>query len=319
MARRGLAVIGLALAALAAAAQEYPSRPIRLIQGFPPGGNADVVARILGQEMAKGLGQPIVVEARPGAGGSIAAEAVAKALPDGYTLLLVTGGHAVAGAAYKSLPYHSVDSFAMIATATFFPFVIATRADGKYATLPALLQAAKAAPESVTFGAAGPGVTQHLTGALLASSTGVKFLYVPYKGDAAAVTALLGSQTDFIIATATAVLPHASSGTFKVLAATGPTRWQGMPEVPTVSESGVPGFDVRSWIGLAATAGTPRPIVERLNAEMLRALQSPEVRARLEQIGGEVRGSTPEEMRERVAAEVQRWSRVIQDANIAPQ
>jgi len=319
MARRGLAFIGLALAALAAAAQEYPNRPIRIIQGFPPGGNADVVARILGQEMAKGLGQPIVVEARPGAGGNIAAESVARAPPDGYTLLLVTGGHAVAGAAYKALPYHSVDSFAMISTATFFPFVIATRTDGKYASLPALLQAAKAAPESVTFGAAGPGVTQHLTGALLASSAGVKFLYVPYKGDAGAVTALLGGQTDFIIAPATAVLPHVKSGAFKVLAATGPTRWQGMPEVPTVAENGVPGFDVRSWIGLAATGGTPRPTVERLNAEMLRALQSPEVRARLEQIGGEVRGSTPEEMRERVAAEVQRWSKVIQDANLAPQ
>jgi tripartite-type tricarboxylate transporter receptor subunit TctC len=309
----------LAIAALGAVAQEYPNRPLRIIQGFPPGGNADVVARILAQEMSKGLGQPIVVEARPGAGGNIAAEAVAKAAPDGYTLLLVTGGHAVAGASYKSLPYHSVDSFAMISTATFFPFVIATRTDGKFQSLPALLQAAKAAPNAVTCGAAGPGVTQHLTGELLAGTAGVKFLYVPYKGDAGAVTALLGSQIDFIITPATAILPHVKSGAFKALAATGSVRWQGMPEVPTVEESGVPGFDVRSWIGLATTAGTPRPIVERLQAEVQRTLQVPEVRARLEQIGGDVRGSTPEEMRERVATEVQRWAKVIRDANITPQ
>ncbi len=305
--------------AIGTAAQDYPNRPLKLIQGFPPGGNADVVARILGQEMSKGLGQPILVEARPGAGGSIAAEAVAKAAPDGYTLLLVTGGHAVAGASYKSLAYHSVDSFAMISTATFFPFVIATRTDGKYRSLPALLQAARAAPESVILGAAGPGVTQHLTGELLASMAGVKFLYVPYKGDAAAVTALLGDQTSFIIAPATAVLPHVKSGAFRVLAATGPNRWPGMPEVPTVDEIAVRGFDVRSWIGLATTAGTPQPIVERLHAETQRALQAPAVRERLEQIGGEVRGSTPEEMRARVAVEVQRWSQLIRDAKLEQQ
>jgi tripartite-type tricarboxylate transporter receptor subunit TctC len=311
-------VAGFLFASIAVA-QDYPNRPVKLIQGFPPGGNADVVARILGQEMSKGLGQPIVVEARPGAAGNIAAEAVARAAPDGYTLLLVTGGHAVAGASYKSLPYHSVNGFAMISTATFFPFVIATRADGKHQSLPALPQAAKAAPESVTLGAAGPGVTQHLTGELLASMAGVKFLYVPYKGDAGAVTALLGSQTSFIITPATAVLPHVKAGTFKVLAATGPVRWSGLPDVPTVDESGVRGFDVRSWIGLATTAGTPRPIVERLNQEMQRTLQAPDVRERLEQIGGEVRGSTPEEMRDRVATEVERWSQVIRAAKIEQQ
>jgi len=307
------------LFAASAAAQQYPTRPIKLIEGYPPGGNADVVARILAREMSKSLGQPVVVEARPGAAGNLAAEAVANAAPDGYTLLLVTGGHAVAGAMYKSLPYRSVESFAMISTATFFPFVIVTRADGKYQSLPALLQAARAVPESVTLGAAGPGVTQHLTGELLARMAGVKFLYVPYKGDAGAVTALLGNQTNVIITPATAVLPYMKSGTFKALATTGPTRWHGMPDVPTADESGLRGFDVRSWIGLATTAGTPGPIVERLHSEMQRSLQVPEVRARLEDIGGEVRGSSPQEMRARVAAEVERWSQVIREAKIEQQ
>ena len=311
--------LGLAAAAAGAAAQDYPNRPLKIVQGFAPGGNADTIARVLAQEMSKGLGQPIVVEARPGAGGNLAPDAVARATPDGYTLLLVTGGHAVSGALYKSLTYQTVDSFEMISTATFFPFVIIVRSDARLQSLPALLQGARAAPESITFGTAGIGATQHLTGELLASMAGVKLLHVPYRGDAAALTGLLGGETTFVIAPATAALPHIKAGKLKAVAVTGSTRWQGMPDVPTVEEGGVAGFDVRSWIGLATTAGTPRAIVDRLNAEMQRALGVPEVRARLEGFGGEVRGSTPAEMRGRVVTEVQRWARVIRDAKIQQQ
>jgi tripartite-type tricarboxylate transporter receptor subunit TctC len=302
-----------------AVAADFPTRPLRLVVPYPAGGNGDVVARIVGGEMAKGLGQYIVIETRPGAGGTIGADAVAKATPDGYTLLLVTGGHAVAGASYKSLPYDTVDSFSMISTATFFPFVIATRADGGYPTLPALLQAAKASPGSIKFGSAGPGVTQHLTGELLSSLAGVKLLYVPYKGDAPAVTALLGAEVNFIIAPATAVLPHVQSGRFRLIATTGAARWKGLPEVPTVAESGVPGFEVSSWIGLATTAGAPHAAVRRLHSEIARAVKIPEVTVRLEQIGGEPASCTPEEMRKRVAAELKRWSRVIKEAGISLQ
>lgn len=311
--------LALAAAATGATAQDYPTRPLKIIQGFAPGGNADTIARVLAQEMSKGLGQPIVVEARPGAGGNLAADAVAKAAADGYTLLLVTGGHAVSGALYKSLSYQTLQSFEMISTATFFPFMVIVRSDAKVQTLPALLQAARAAPASITFGTAGVGATQHLTGELLASIAGVKFLHVPYRGDAAALTALLGGETTFVIAPATAALPHIKAGKLKAVAVTGSTRWQGMPDVPTVEEGGVAGFDVRSWIGLATTAGTPSPIVERLTAEMQRALGVPEVRAKLEGFGGEVRGSTSAEMRSRVATEVQRWARVIREAKIQQQ
>jgi tripartite-type tricarboxylate transporter receptor subunit TctC len=322
MYRKLTALLG-ALAALALAfgaqAQDYPTRPIKIIQGFAPGGNADAIARLLGQEMSKSLGQPVFVESKPGAGGNIAAEAVAHAQPDGYTLLLAVGGHSVSGALYKTLGYKSVESFDWISTATVFPFVISVRSNSRFQTLGELIAAARVKPDAVSYGSAGVGSTQHLTGALLSSLTGTKMLHVPYKGDAGSLAALLAGDIDFVIAPGTATLPHVRGGRLKAIAVTGATRWQGLPDVPTVEEGGVPGFDVSSWAGLATTAGTPRAIIERLNAEVKKALQVPEVRARLESFGGEVRASTPEEMRDRVASEVQRWSKVIADANIPKQ
>ncbi|MEI6301209.1 MAG: tripartite tricarboxylate transporter substrate binding protein [Betaproteobacteria bacterium] len=311
------------LAALALApvvqAQDYPTRPIKIIQGFAPGGNADSIARLLGQEMSRSLGQPVIVETKAGAGGNIAAEAVARAAPDGYTLLLAVGGHTVSGALYQTLGYKSVEGFEWISTATVFPFVLSVRSDSPQQNVAELLAAARAKPDGVSYGSAGIGSTQHLTGALLASVTGTQLLHVPYKGDAGALTALLAGDVNFVIAPGTATLPHVRGGRLKAIAVSGATRWPGLPDVPTVQEAGVPGFDVSSWAGLATTAGTPRAIVERLNAEVLKALQVPEVRARLEGFGGEVRGSTPEEMRQRIASEVQRWSKVIAEAGIPKQ
>ena len=312
-------MIALAAVLPQAVAQDFPARPLKIIQGFATGGNADTVARILAQEMAKGLGQPVLVEAKPGAGSTIAADAVAKAAPDGYTLLLVTGGNAVAGALYKSLPYQAVDSFEMISTITFFPFLVIVRSDSPAQSIRSLLDMARAKPESVAFGSAGTGATQHLTGELLGGMAGVKFMHVPYKGDSAAITGLLGGDTQFVIAPATAALGQIRAGRLHAIAATGATRWQGMPDVPTVAESGVADFDVRSWMGLATSAGTPQPIIDRLNAEMQRALRTPEVRAKLEEIGGDVRGSTPAEMRNRVAAELKNWTQVIRQAGIKRQ
>lgn len=316
-----LTAMTIALAAVLpqAAAQDFPARPLKIIQGFATGGNADTVARILAQEMAKGLGQPVIVEAKPGAGSTIAADAVAKAAPDGYTLLLVTGGNAVAGALYRSLPYQAVDSFEMISTITFFPFLVIVRSDSPAQSIRSLLDMARAKPESVAFGSAGTGATQHLTGELLGGMAGVKFMHVPYKGDSAAITGLLGGDTQFVIAPATAALGQIRAGRLHAIAATGATRWRGMPDVPTVAESGVAEFDVRSWMGLATSAGTPQPIIDRLNAEMQRALRTPEVRAKLEEIGGDVRGSTPAEMRNRVAAELKNWTQVIRQAGIKRQ
>ena len=304
---------------LTALAQTYPDRPIKVMQGFAPGGNADNIARTVGLEMSKGLGQSMVVEAQAGAGGTIAATTVAKAKPDGYTLLLATGGHAVAGAIYNNLNYKTVQDFEMVSTITYFPFLIVINAENKIANFPALLTQAKANPGKIAYGTAGIGSTHHLAGELLASMAKVDLLHVPYRGDAGSITALLAGDVPFIIAPPTAVLSNIKAGKLKAIAATGPQRWVGLPDVPTVAEQGVPGYDVRSWAGLMAPAGTPKPVIDKLNAETLKTLQLPHVKTRLEEMGGDVRGSTPDEMKNMVAFETQKWIQVVNNAKIPKQ
>ena len=300
-------------------AQGYPERAVKLYQGFAPGGNADAIARAVGIEMSKTLGQPVIVEAQAGAGGTIAAAAVARARPDGYTLLLATGGHAVAGALYNTLPYKTVADFEAVSTVTYFPFLIVVNAGSKAQGLAEILASAKAAPGTVAYGTAGIGSTHHLAGELLTKMAGVSMMHVPYRGDAASVTALLGGEVPFIIAPPTAVLSNIQAGKLRTVATTGPQRWPGLPKVPTVAEQGVAGYDVRSWAGILAPAGTPRAIIDRLNAETLHALQATSVRQRLEDMGGEARGSTPEEMKALVARELEKWTQVVADAKIPRQ
>ena len=318
MQRRTFAAAALSAAACwpAARAQAWPARPIKAVQGFAAGGNADTIARVVGNEMARGLGQPLVVEAVAGAGGTLASAAVARAAPDGYTLLLATGGHAVAGALYDKLPYKTVESFQMVSTVTFFPFLLVTSPNSKFRSLADVLAAARAAPESVAYGSAGVGSTHHLAGELMAKMAGVKLLHVPFRGDSASVTAMLGGEIPLVIAPPTAVLGQLKAGKLRALAITGARRWPLMPEVPTVAEQGVPGFDVSSWAGWMLPAGTPQPIVERLHAETQKALQTDAVKARLEEMGGEAHGSTPQDMTAMVAAELKKWTQVVADARI---
>jgi tripartite-type tricarboxylate transporter receptor subunit TctC len=315
--RRTFAALALAAACVAPAlADTWPTKSIRVVQGFAAGGNADTIARVVGAEMSRSLGQPFVVEAVTGAGGTLASGAVARAAPDGYTLLLATGGHAVAGAMFEKLPYQTVGSFQMVSTITYFPFLIVARPDSKIGNLADLIAAAKTTPGGLPYGTAGIGSTHHLAGELLARMAGVPLLHVPFRGDAASLTAVLGGEIPIVIAPATAVLPQLKAGRLKAIAVTGPQRWPGMPDVQTVAEQGVPGYDVRSWAGWMLPAGTPMPIVDKLNAETLKALQVPAVRARLEEMGGEARGSTPEEMTAMVSAEVQKWTQVVNDAKL---
>lgn len=317
MQRRHFTLAALGAACLPnARAQAWPQRPVKVLQGFAAGGNADAIARLVGTEMSKGLGQPFVVEALAGAGGTLASGAVARAASDGYTMLLATGGHAVAGALYEKLPYQTVTSFQMVSTITFFPFLLVTQADSKHRTLRDVLTAAKTTKGGIAYGSAGVGSTHHLVGELLAKMAGVEFLHVPFRGDSASITALLSGEIPVIIAPPTAVLGQLKAGKLRALAVTGAQRWPGMPEVPTVAEQGVAGFDVRSWAGWMLPAGTPQTIVERLHAETQKALQIPAVKARLEEMGGEVRGSTPQEMSAMVAAELQKWTQVVADAKI---
>jgi tripartite-type tricarboxylate transporter receptor subunit TctC len=303
-------------ASLPARAQAFPERPLKVIQGFAPGGNADTIARLIGSEMQKGLGQPIVVEAVTGAGGAIASAAVARAKPDGHTLLLATAGHVVAAAMASKPTYRAAADYEAISTITFFPFLLVVPVDSKFTSLSALLGAARAAPGSLGFGSAGVGSTHHLCGELLARQAGAPLLHVPYRGDSASLIGLLAGDVAVMIAPPTAVVGQIQAGKVRALATTGPQRWPGLPDVPTVGEQGVAGFDVRSWAGLLAPAGTPRPIVDRLNAETLKALQEPSVRQKLAEIGGEARGSTPEEMKAMMTAQSDTWSRLITEANI---
>jgi len=300
-------------------ADAYPEHAIKILQGFAPGGNADNIARALGNEMGKGLNQNFVVEAQTGAGGTIAATTVARAKPDGYTLLLATGGHAVAGALYNSLAYKTVADFEMVSTITYFPFLIVTSADSKFKTLNDLLDAAKKAPESVSFGSAGIGSTHHLAGELLAKMAKVNLLHVPYRGDAASITALMANDVSCIVVPPTAVTSNIKAGKIRALATSGAQRWSGMPELATVAEQGVANYDVRSWAGLMAPAGTPKAVVERLSLEVNKALMVASVKSRLEDMGGDVKGSTPEEMRAMVSAELQKWNQVVADAKIPKQ
>ncbi len=315
--RRGLgAVVGLLALTIAAHAQDYPSRLIRLMHRFPPGGNVDVVARLLAQDLSKALGQTIVVEGKPGPGANLAAEAVATSEPDGYTLLLVAGLHPAVAAVYKKLRYRPVDDFAWISTASFYPFVVCVRKDSPLHSMGDLLRAARANPVSITSGTAGVGSIHHMTTELIANQAGIKLLSVPYRGEAPAMTGLLSGDVNMALATTTLAAPHIRSGEVRALAVTSKTRWKDFPEVPTVAESGLTNFEVVSWSGLAAPANTPEPIVQRLNTEMRRAIAAPELRARLESFGAEVRGTTPAEMRDLVERQLAMWTQIAKTANI---
>ena len=302
-----------------AVSQTYPDRAIKILQGFAPGGNADNIARSIGLEISKSMAQSVVVEAQTGAGGTIASASVARAKPDGYTLLLATGGHAVAGALYNSLPYKTVADYEMISTITYFPFLIVTSAESKFKSFTDLLDAARSSPSGLTYGSAGIGSTHHLAGELLGKMGHMNLVHIPYRGDAASITALLANDVNFIIAPPTAVISNIKSGKLRALATTGPQRWSGLPDLSTVAEQGVSSYDVRSWAGLMAPAGTPKTVVDKLNVETNQALQLSSIKSRLEDMGGEARGSTPEEMRQMLSSELQRWTQVINDAKIPKQ
>jgi tripartite-type tricarboxylate transporter receptor subunit TctC len=316
--RRALgALLMLVALASAAAAQDYPNRPIKFMHGFPPGGNVDIIAQLLGNEMSKGLGQSIIVEAKPGVAGSLAAEAVARSEPDGYTLLVVPSAHPAHGALSKNVSYKVVDDFEWISVASFYPFLICVRADSRFQTLKELIDAARKDPGALKYGSAGVGSILHTTVELMANDTKTKFLHIPYRGEAPAITAMLQGDIDFIAATSGPISPRVRSGEFRALAVTGKTRWRDFPEVPTVEEQGIPGFEVISWTGLAGPAKLPKPIVDRLNAELRRAIAASEVKGKLEGMGGDPRPTTPAEMRALVASQLATWSKLAKEANIA--
>jgi tripartite-type tricarboxylate transporter receptor subunit TctC len=311
-----LAVL-IGVAAGAQAQQAYPNRLIKIMQGFPPGGNVDIIARILAHEMEKGLGQSIVVEAKPGLAGALAAEAIARSEPDGYSLLVLPSAHPAYGALAKNVKFKVIDDFTWISVASFYPFMIVVKADSRFKTLKQLLDEAKAKPGELKYGSAGVGSILHTTVELLGNQTKTKFLHVPYRGEAPALTGLLTGDVDFVAATTGPASARIRSGEFRALAVTGKTRWRDFPNVPTVDESGVPGFEVISWTGLAGPPNMPKPIVDRLNAEVRKALAVPEVKKKLESMGGDPRATTPEEMKALVTRQYETWKKLAKEANLS--
>jgi tripartite-type tricarboxylate transporter receptor subunit TctC len=302
----------------ASAEDAYPSKPITLLHGFAAGGNSDTVSRTIGPPLSEQLGQPVIVEPRAGAGGNLASDKLAKSPPDGYSLITLTGGHAVSGAIYKSLPFDTVNDFQMISMIMYFPFVIAVNKNSPFKTLSELIAAAKAKPNTLNYSSAGVGSTQHLAGALFCSMAGIEMVHIPYRGGTGPITDLLGGQVDVLVDTQTVTLPHIASGAIRGLGVTSPNEWPSLAGIPPVGKI-VAGYDVRSWMGLAAPKGTPAPIVQRLNAEMRTILARPPAKDKLEQLGNEVRASSPEEMHTWVANEVAKWRKVVAEAKIPQQ
>jgi len=311
-----LGLVAVTTIAASALAQDYPSRPIRMLQGFAPGGNADAIARLLTDEMAKGLNQTITVEAKPGAGGNLASAEVAKAAPDGYTMMVFTTGHVVSAAMYKQLPFDPINDFAYITTVSELPFLIVVNpAKSPYKTFAELVAAAKAKAGSLTVGTAGVGTGQHLATEMLASMIGTKVVHVPHRGDTGAITVLLSGDIDCIVAPMPALQGHLSAGTLKALAVTSAKPWPGIDGVLPVATV-VPGYEMIAWTGVATTKGTPKPVVDKLNDELRRVIAIPAVAAKLREYGGEPASSTPEEVTEKVKTYIARFNKVIDDAGI---
>lgn len=299
----------------AARAEDWPQRPVTLVHGFGAGGNADSIARVLANSLSGTLGQQVVVEAKPGAGGNLASEVVSRANPDGYSLILLTGGHAVSAALYKALRFNPVDDFAFVSLAATFPFVIATAAESPIKSLADLVAAAKREPGKLTFSSVGFGSTQHLTGELLAVTAGIKLTHVPYRGGMQPLTDLMSGRIDLMVDSITVTGSAVRAGTIRGLGITSAAPWPALPEVPLVAAT-LPGFEVRSWIGVAAPAATPPAIVAKLNDGIRRAVADAKVREQLGSLGVQPEATTPEVMKTFVASEVRRWTEVVDKAGI---
>lgn len=316
---RKLAGFVLAAASCVAMADWQPARPIKLVVPFAPGGQPDVVARALAEPLSKALGQPVIVENRPGAGGNIAAEAVAKSAPDGLTLLVGTNGPLVVSPAlYKDLPYDPLRDLAPITLVGTSPNLIAVNAGLGIATLKELVARAKAEPGKLNFSSVGKGSISQLSMELLNGAAGIRTVHIPYNGGAPAVTALIAGDVQLLSLNPTALIPQVDAGKVRIVAQTSARRSPLVPHVPTVAESGYPGYEADVWIAIMAPAKAPPEALKRLNAELVRAIRSPELKATLwDRQWIDPVGSTPEALAERLRSERARWAQAARDANLS--
>ena len=307
---RAAALLLALIASGLVAAQDYPSKPIRLIVGFPPGGNVDVVGRIVAQKLGEGLSQQVVPENRTGAGSMIANEYVAKSAPDGYTLLIVSGAFVTQAATTRKLPYDPMRDFTFISTVVTYPLVFSVRADSRFRTLDEFIGYVKSNPGKVNYPSPGMGTLYHLAGELFVSMAGIHMQHVPFRGGAEPLTEVLSGRMELLIDALTNSYPQIQAGKFRPLAVSSLSRSPALPAVPTVAES-VPGYEALSFTGLGGPAGMPAAVVERLNREVRRALASPEVGKRFAEWGGTPSASSPEEMQRLVSAEIDKWKKVV--------
>ena len=308
-----------ALVTLPAQAQDWPTRPIHLLVGFGAGGGTDIAARIVADPLSDILGQPVVVENRVGAGGITAANAVAKAPKDGYLALLMSNAHVVAPVMYKTVPYDSVKDFQMISMIGSAGLILVARPDWPANNLRDTLALLKANPGKYNVAGPGVGTTQQFAGELMNQMAGVKTEFIPFRGTPAATAAVVGKQVDLMVELIQTVMGQIETGDLKAIAVTSPERFPSVPNVPTFAESGLPGYAVTSWYGLALTAGTPAPIVDKMTKALRQALDRPVVRDQITKVGAIPKSSTPEELGELISSEIDRWQKVREQAGIPQQ
>lgn len=319
IARHSALVVAAISICASANAQPSSTKPIRLVVPFGPGGVADLTARTVAQKMSESMGQSIIVDNKPGAGGVVASDTVAKAPPDGLTVLLMSNANAVSAGLFKQLPFDTVKDFAPVSTLGYFDMAVVTAADSKFKTMQELLTYAKTHPGTVNIGTINVGSTQHLAAELLKRSTGIDAQVIPFNGSPALITALRGGQIDAGVEILAPILGQISGKSLRAISVMGAKRSFALPETPTVAESGAPNFKVASWNAFAVPAKTPPAIVARLNKEVNAALAAPEIKERLRQLGVEAQGSTPQQQAELLRDEIQRWSEVIRLAGIPKQ
>lgn len=309
-----LALYGAAPAALAQGT--YPAKPITLVVTYPPGGGADAMARLIAPKMGEALGQPVVIDNKPGAGGQIGAAAVAKAAPDGYTLMLDASSFSVNPSLYPKLPYDSLKAFKPVGVVALFPNVVLVNANFSAKNIAELVAAARQNKDAVSYASSGNGSAQHLAGALFESAAKVDMVHVPYKGGGPALNDVIGGQVPLFFGNLASTLQHVQSGKLKALAVTSGKRSPILPEVPTLSESGLKGTEIYEWNAVFAPANTPEPVMNKLAAAFQQALESPEVKARIAQLGGDIQKGSPEQARKFIEQQVTLWGRVIKERHI---
>jgi len=313
---RTLIAAALACAATLAGAQTYPSKPIRWIVPFPPGGSTDLLARVVGQKLTESWGQQVVVENRGGAGGTVGAAEAARAPADGYTLFMGAIHHTIATSAYPKLPYDFQRDFAPITVVAIVPNVLVVNPSIPAKNVKELIAYAKANPGKLTYGSAGMGTAHHLIGEVFNSRAGVDILHVPYKGSAPAIADLIGGQVSVMYDTVASCLPHVKAGKLRALAVATAKPSSALPDVPTISDAALPGFEVTTWFGALAPAKTPKELIAKLNAEMVRILGMPDVRKRLLDSGAEPVGNTPEQMAAQIKKETEEFAKIVKQAKI---